>query len=74
VFRSQIIAVLSKDPVTTFLLSFVRATQDIYAVCPFKPNIFYPAFISHIIAVLSNEPVTTFKLSYEMTTDDIYSE
>ena len=70
---SQIIAVLSKDPVTTFLLSFVNATQDIYAVCPFKPNIFYPAFISHIIDVLSNDPVTAFNLSLDMTTVDIFS-
>ncbi len=69
---SQIIAVLSKDPVTNFLLSFVRATQDTYAVCSFKLNSFYPAFISHIIDVLSNDPVTAIKLLLDMTTVDIY--
>jgi hypothetical protein len=58
VFRSQIIAVLSYDPVTTFLLSLLITILIIYYVCLYNKNKFYPVFIFHIIAVFSNEDVT----------------
>ena len=39
VFISQTFAVLSKDPVTTLLLSLLMATELISFVCPDKLNI-----------------------------------
>jgi hypothetical protein len=63
VLRSHIIAVLSKDPVTNFLLSLLIAIHVILFVWFFKVNNDYPVFKSQTIAVQSNEPVTTFLLS-----------
>jgi hypothetical protein len=63
---SHIIAVLSVDPVTTYLLSWLIAKQSIRSVWAYKVEIFYPEFVFQIIAVMSLDPVIIILLSLVM--------
>eukprot|EP00968_Pinguiococcus_pyrenoidosus_P003221 scaffold192_cov190-Pinguiococcus_pyrenoidosus.AAC.6 len=66
---SQILAVLSFEPVTTKRLSGEIASDKTQSPWPCKVCISLPDSTSQILAVLSFEPVTTKRLSGEIATE-----
>jgi hypothetical protein len=56
---SQIIAVLSKEPVKILSPSALKFKDTIYPSCPFRVECYFPVYKSHNLAVWSIEPVAS---------------